>query len=114
MEEASDYSIVWVTAPDLKVARDLVKEVLALHLAACAKIIPGIESHYWWQNQLESASECQIVFKTRKALMAALGEVIQAHHPYEVPECVSVAMQEGLPSYLQWIDQETDQSPTNA
>ena len=45
MEEASDYSIVWVTAPDLKVARDLVKEVLALHLAACAKIIPGIESH---------------------------------------------------------------------
>ena len=78
------------------------------------QIIPGIESHYWWQSQLESASECQIIFKTRKVLMAALGEVIQAHHPYEVPECVSVAMQEGLPSYLQWIDQETDQSPTNA
>ena len=114
MEEASDYSIVWVTAPDLKLARYLVKEVLALHLAACAKIIPGSESHYWWQNQLESASECQNVFKTRKALMAALGEVIQAHHPSEVPECVSVAMQAGLPSYLQWIDQETDQSPTNA
>ena len=71
MKSVRQYDIVLVTAPDLKTARRLAQAALAARLAACVNLIPRIESHYWWQDKLESATEVLLVFKTTRPLPRA-------------------------------------------
>jgi periplasmic divalent cation tolerance protein len=33
--------------------------------------------------------------------------LIREAHPYELPEIIAVLVTAGLPSYLDWVDQET-------
>ena len=46
------FNIILVTAPDIKLARNLAKAALETKLAACANIIPHVESHYWWNKKI--------------------------------------------------------------
>ena len=62
----SNFILILVTAPNIKLARRLAKGALEQKLAACANIIPAIESHYWWKEKLENEKEVLIMFKTIK------------------------------------------------
>lgn len=103
----SEYRLVLVTAPELKVARHLVKGAVKNRFAACGKIISNIESHYWWNDQLESNREYQLLFKTHSKCISPLKEWVLAEHPYELPEFVVIPMESGSTDYLDWIKQET-------
>ena len=43
--------------------------------------------------------------KTRTNAFPALRQKIVQHHPYKVPQIVSVPIEAGLESYLHWIDE---------
>ena len=78
MKLAAKFSIVLVTAPDLKTARTLAKAALKSKLIACANLVPKIESHYWWQGKIESDAEVLLVLKTTKSKLAALEKLVLA------------------------------------
>ena len=99
----SDFVMVMVTAPDQELARRLARAALQLRLVACANIIPGLESHYWWKGKIENASEVLILFKTIRARLAGLEGVVREHHPYEAPEFLVVDLVGGSENYLDWI-----------
>ena len=103
MKSTTAFSIALVTAPNLKVAQSLVSGALKAKLVACANLIRGIESHYWWQGRIETGREVLIVFKTRKATLPALERFIVANHPYDTPEFVVVPIVAGNQKYLDWI-----------
>jgi periplasmic divalent cation tolerance protein len=104
MKAAPRFVIVLVTAPDLKSARTLARTALESKLAACANIIPKIESHYWWQGKLERSSELLIIFKTTRSRVARLEMTILAKHPYDTPEFVVLPIGQGNKRYLKWIE----------
>ena len=104
MKPGSKHVLVLVTAPKIGVARKIAKAALAARLAACANLIPGVESHYWWQGQLESGREILIIFKTAPRLANQLERIIVEIHPYDTPEVVVVPIQSGSKKYLDWID----------
>jgi periplasmic divalent cation tolerance protein len=95
--------LVLVTAPDLATARRLATAALLARKAACANLIPGVESHYWWKEALESGSEILIVFKTLDSHIVGLERVIHAEHPYDTPEFLVLPVQGGSQRYLDWI-----------
>ena len=99
-----------VTAPNLNVARRLAALVLKEKLAACANLIPKIESHYWWQGQMESSSEVMITLKTTAASLPRLEQLIINNHPYDTPEVLSLELKEGNGKYLNWITDNTSPS----
>jgi periplasmic divalent cation tolerance protein len=103
MKPAAKFSIVLVTAPDLKTARALAKAALQAKLIACANLIPKIESHYWWQGKIESGVEVLLVLKTQKSKLAALEKLIVARHPYDMAEFLVLAVSAGNQKYLGWI-----------
>ncbi len=103
MKSASRFALVLVTAPDLKTARQLARSALKLRLAACANLIPKIESHYWWRGKIESGSEVLIVFKTVRKRVSALEKLILAEHPYDTPEFVVLPLRGGAARYLAWL-----------
>jgi len=99
--------LVFVTASSLEEARNLANAILDKHLAACVNIVPGVESHYWWQVKLETAAELQLVIKSSAEQFDALAEVIRLHHSYQCPEIIAVAPEEMSPEYAAWWEGET-------
>jgi periplasmic divalent cation tolerance protein len=95
VKRAATFRLVLVTAPDLKTARALAKAALTARLVACANLVPKVESHYWWQGKLEASAEVLIVFKTTRARLAALEQLVVAQHPYDTPEFIALPLAEG-------------------
>lgn len=95
--------LAFVTAPDVEVARNLAAAALKAKLAACANILPGVESHYWWQGNLEQSAEALIIFKTTLKLQTALRDCVLTNHPYETPEFITQSIDFGSEAYLTWI-----------
>ncbi|MEO8427875.1 MAG: divalent-cation tolerance protein CutA [Verrucomicrobiota bacterium] len=103
MKSANQYAVVLVTAPDLPTARKLAKAALEKRTAACANLVPKIESHYWWLNKIRSDHEVLLILKTTKAKLAALEELILANHPYDTPEFLVLNLSKGSQRYLNWL-----------
>jgi len=103
MKPASKFSVVLVTAPNLKTARALAKAALQACLIACANLVPKIESHYWWQGKIESGTEVLLILKTQKSKLAALEKLILAKHPYDTPEFLVLPLSKGSDRYLKWL-----------
>lgn len=99
--------LVYVTTPDLDFARTIARDVVASGLAACANILPGMESLYRWQGKLQQAAETVLILKCRVAGFAALAARIKALHPYEVPCIIALPVSEGTPDYLDWLVRES-------
>ena len=98
--------LVLVTAPDLEEARRLADAVLEPRLAACVNIVPGVESHYWWQGRREQAGEVLLLIKTSAERFEAVAETIRAHHSYACPEIVAISPEEIAPAYRAWWEAE--------
>ena len=103
MKPATHFALVLVTAPNLKTARALAKAALSTRLIACANLVPKIESHYWWQDKIESGAEVLLLLKTQKSKLAALEKLVLAKHPYDTPEFVVVPLAAGNRKYLAWL-----------
>jgi len=103
MKTAATFRVVLVTAPDLKTARALAKAALRARLAACANLVPGLESHYWWKGRLERSPEVLLILKTTASRAPALESLILARHPYDTPEFITLSPRHGSRRYLDWL-----------
>lgn len=99
-------TIVVTTLPDAEIADALTREVLDARLAACVQRAMPVRSSYRWQDQVESADEYTLTFKTSASRAVALVELISQRHPYDVPEIVSWAV-DASPAYAHWVHTET-------
>ncbi|HWD18013.1 MAG TPA: divalent-cation tolerance protein CutA [Verrucomicrobiae bacterium] len=103
MKKAAKYAVALVMAPDLKTARLLAHAALRGRLAACVNVLPGWDSHYWWNGKIERAGETLLIFKSTRRRMAALEKMVAAKHPYETPEFLVFQPSAGSEDYLEWI-----------
>ena len=97
----------YVTAGSAEEADRLARTVVAERLAACANIIPGMRSVYWWEGAIGEAAETVVLFKTRADRFEALAARVKALHSYECPCVVALPVTAGLPAYLGWIEAES-------
>ncbi len=99
----NNFSLTLVTAPDQDVARRIARSLVEARLAACANLIPKIESIYWWNAKIESAEEVLILIKSETDRMEELKKAIRDIHPYTTPEIITFALHDGCEHYLKWI-----------
>ncbi len=102
MKTARNVRLVFVTVPDLKTGRALARAALEARLVACANLVPGLESHYWWQGKIDKSAEALIVLKTTAAKLVQLEKLILAGHPYDTPEFVALPVDQVNERYLAW------------
>jgi periplasmic divalent cation tolerance protein len=91
------------TFPDQETAREISNELVTKKLAACANILPGVESIYRWKEKIESGNETLVLFKLSEDRQSAFQEKLGSLHPYEVPEIIFIPISSGLPEYLRWV-----------
>jgi len=108
MARAPKFLIVLVTTPNQRVARLLAYAALESRLIACANMVPGVESHYWWQGRITSSKEVLLLLKTSPSCLKRLEKLILAKHPYSTPEFIALPIAEGSKAYLKWLAGELD------
>jgi periplasmic divalent cation tolerance protein len=91
------------TFPDAETARRISNELVAGSFAACANILPAVESIYRWKGNIENGTETLVFFKLSEDRRTAFQEKMRSLHPYEVPEVIFIPLAGGLPEYLRWV-----------
>jgi periplasmic divalent cation tolerance protein len=99
------YIVVFVTTANAFEAKKISDAVLSKKLAACAGLLKGLNSHYWWRGRVERAREVLIIMKTRQKLFNRLAAEIKKNHSYRVPEIIAFPIIAGNTDYLKWIDE---------
>ena len=98
------------TFPDSEIARRISNQLISENFAACANILPAVESIYRWKGNIESGTETLVFFKVSEDRQSAFQEKLRSLHPYDVPEIIFVPVASGLPEYLQWVDENCGQA----
>lgn len=101
--------LLYITAAGRDEAVRIGKGLVEARLAACANVLGGVTSFYWWQGKLEEGEEVALIAKTRADLVDAATAWVKANHSYTVPCVVSLPIEGGNPDFLKWIGAETKQ-----
>ena len=103
VESTSTARIVLTTTANLEEAARLGRALVEERLAACATVIPAVESIYSWKGKLETANEAMLLLKTGIESLAALEARLHQLHRYETPEFLVLPVESGSQAYLAWI-----------
>ena len=103
----SEFRVVFCTIDTIERAKQLALELVKNRLAACVNIIPRGTSIYEWKGEIVEDKEFLLIIKTKATLYSKLETKIKELHPYEVPEIVSLDLEEGSKDYLDWIKDNT-------
>ncbi len=101
----TDKILVLTTASSREEARKIGRTLVERLLAACVSIVPRMDSIYRWEGEIEEAEEFLLIVKTTRGAFERVQKAINEVHSYDVPECISVAIDEGSTEYLSWIGQ---------
>src|SRR5579863_4974912 len=98
---------VYVTAGNSGEARSIGRSLVEERLAACANVVDGIGSIYWWQGAVQEADEAVLILKTTEDRVDPLIARVKHLHTYDCP-CIEVLpVMAGYQPYLDWVAQET-------
>lgn len=101
----TDKRLVLSTTSSREEAAKIAHALVEGHLAACVQIVGPMRSVYRWKDKVEDAEEFLLIMKTTATTLARLRSELQKLHSYEVPECVEIPIESGLPAYMNWIDE---------
>ena len=103
----TEYVVVLTTMPADAGAPELARTLVEERLAACVNLLPPMDSVYRWDGEVESETERQVIIKTARERVPALWERLRELHPYETPEFVVLALEDGSEAYLRWLGEST-------
>ena len=101
------YRVVLVTCGSIAEARKIGRNVVEKKLAACANIVPSVESIYRWKGKVERAREVLVVIKTTANRLPALESEVKRLHSYDAPEFIVLPIIAGSRKYLAWLQEST-------
>lgn len=106
-KSAGQVLVILVTAVNQREAARIGEEMVNARLAACANIIPGIQSIYRWKGKVVKEQEALLILKSTAPRYRALEKAIKTMHTYEIPEIIALSVKKGLDRYVGWVRSET-------
>jgi periplasmic divalent cation tolerance protein len=100
----TDKILVSTTCASAEEAQRLARMLVEERLAACVQIVPHVRSVYRWRGAVEESEEWLLLIKSRRDLFENMRRRLRAAHSYELPEIVALAVVDGEPEYLAWVD----------
>lgn len=102
----TDFIVVLVTCSSKREAEKISDSLLKKKLIACANIIYGIESKFWWKGRIDKANETLAILKTRRKNFKMVEKEVGRIHSYEAPEIIAIPIAAGNKIYLDWLNGE--------
>jgi len=104
----TDKRLVVTTTESVIQARRIADALIERKLAACVNIVPHVQSIYRWKGKAEEAEEWLLWIRTTSAAFDRVRDLIRELHSYELPECLCLAVEDGSPDYLRWIEESVE------
>jgi len=98
-----EHIVILVTAKDTKEATKIARGLLEAKLIACANIIEGVQSLFWWQGKIDMSREVYLILKTKKVLFKKVSAKVKSLHSYQTPEIIALPIVAGSKDYLGWV-----------
>lgn len=99
------FHFVYITCAHPEEAQRIGTLLVEGRFAACANILPGMQSIYRWNGDLTKDQETVLIVKTSSDKLPSLIEESKRLHSYEVPCIVALPIVDGNPAYLEWLQQ---------
>lgn len=99
----TDKRLAISTASSREEAQVIARALVERQLAACVNIVGPIQSIYRWKGAVDDTQEFLLLMKTTSEAFPRLRDELRSLHSYEVPECIELPIEDGLPAYLEWI-----------
>jgi periplasmic divalent cation tolerance protein len=96
--------VVNITCGNMEEAEKISKALVEEKLVACANILGGIKSIFWWEGKVERSPEVAVTMKTVRNNFDKVAARVRELHSYQVPEIIALPIVEGSKDYLQWIE----------
>ena len=103
MQDAK-YIVILSTAASVDEASKIAEHLVSSHLVACVNLVPGIQSVYWWNSAVQKDQEVLMIIKTLREKFDDVKSAILSLHSYDVPEMISLPVENGFRDYLLWIE----------
>lgn len=99
----SDLLEVHTTFAKIIDATEICRKLVDEKLAACAQMIPGVTSIYYWDGRTRRDSELLVLIKTTRQAWPALRDRLKELHPFDEPEIIAVSVEDSSQSYADWV-----------
>ena len=100
----SEHCVIFITAGSKEEAEKISRGLVESKLAFCVSTLPKFQSTYYWEDKIHVDKEFLLIVKTRQDQYEALETWVKNNHSYEVPEIIALSIEQGLPAYLNGID----------
>ena len=100
----SEHCVIFITAGSKEEASKISQGLVESKLAFCVSTLPKVQSTYYWKDKIHVDKEFLLIVKTRQDQYEALETWVKNNHSYEVPEIIALPIEQGLPAYLNGID----------
>ena len=97
--------IIKTTVKNKITKNNIINELIINDYVSCINVIENVSSHYKWQGKVESEREDILFIKTMKRNEKLVYEIIRAIHDYEIPEIITIAVNNVDSSYLNWANE---------
>ena len=98
--------IIIKTTVKNKVTREnIINELIKNDYVSCINVIENVSSHYKWQGKVENEKEDILLIKTMKRNEKLVYDVIRVILDYEIPEIMTIAINNIDSSYLNWANE---------
>ena len=100
----SEHCVIFITAGSKEEADKISRGLVESKLAFCVSTLPKVQSTYYWEDKIHVDEEFLLIVKTRQDQYEALETWVKNNHSYAVPEIIALPIEQGLPAYLNGID----------
>ena len=97
------YNIVLMTTSNKTEAQNIVHMLLEERLIACANIIEGVSSVFWWKEKIQEENETLVIMKSHGKNFKKIVNRVRELHSYDIPEILALPIVDGSQSYLDWM-----------
>jgi len=97
------FCIIITTTDDQVVADRIAAELVEIDLASCVQI-DNITSIFKWNDKILSNKELRLLIKAKSENYKRVEDFIVAIHNYETPQIIKLNIDDGLSSFLNWLD----------
>ena len=104
--EKAEQIVVFITAGTQDEAQNIARILLDERKVACVNIVSGVESLFWWQGEIDKATEYLLIAKSEVTLLEQIVDTVKKAHSYKVPEVIALPIIGGNRDYLEWIRSE--------
>jgi periplasmic divalent cation tolerance protein len=96
-------TLVLTTCPTRAAGHALARQLVRQRVVACANVVPGVVSYFWWQGKIDRSQEVLLLLKTTAAGVRRLRRAVVELHPYEVPEVIALQVDAAHGPYARWV-----------